>query len=103
MPIVRHPNRWWKFCISANEKKKNFYRAMLLLCIQFESIETWYSSKRFYCRIILVICSKIYIRKFLKLISTEALEFNSFNNFSCLILRHFVSKNIRKCSKQFST
>ena len=24
MPIVRRPSRWWKFCISENEKIKTF-------------------------------------------------------------------------------
>ena len=102
MPIVRRPSRWWKFCISENEKKKTFTE-QCFYCVYNLRVLTWYSSKHFYCQIILVICSKIYIRKCLKLIGTEALEFNSFNNFSCLILRHFISKNIRKCSKQFST
>ena len=44
IPIVWHPKRWWNFCMSEHEEKRNrtdFYWVMLLACIQFESIETF--------------------------------------------------------------
>ena len=56
MLILWHSRRWWNFCKSEDEKKeekKNFYWVMLLVGIQFESIEifchtgTWYSSEIF--------------------------------------------------------
>ena len=48
IPIAWHPKRWWNFCMSEVDKKRNrtsFYWVMLLVCIQFESINTWCSSK----------------------------------------------------------
>ena len=48
MPVAWHHERWWDFCMTENEKKRNrtnFYRAMLLVLvsnIKYRSIETFF-------------------------------------------------------------
>ena len=45
MLIAWHPKRWWNFCMSEDEKKRNrtnFYRVKILVCIsriQYGTVE----------------------------------------------------------------
>ena len=51
MPIAWHPERWWNFCMSEDEKKRNrteFYWVVEQVCvgsIQYRGIETFWDRK----------------------------------------------------------
>ena len=53
MPIAWHPERWWNFCMSGDEKKKKkkeiepIFIESCFQCIQFESIQTFCHLKSF--------------------------------------------------------
>ena len=51
MPVAWHPKKWWNFCMSEDDKKRNranFYWKVLKVCVgsmQYEGIETFWDKK----------------------------------------------------------